>query len=117
MSATINLLSGTEWSMTITDNTNGQSYTSNVSYDSSQSSAEWIEEDPSYTNNRQVPFDNFGTATFTGGLTTENGSNQSIYNAGGDPITMLNHSNQTVASTSALNSGGNGFTVSREGAN
>jgi hypothetical protein len=114
MSATITQVSGSTWSMTITDNTNGQSYTNNFTYSSSLSSAEWIEEDPSYSSDRLVPFDNYGTTTFAAGSTTKNGVSQSIYSSSGDPITMINKSNQTLSSPSNLNSGGSSFTATRE---
>src|SRR5581483_11881915 len=49
MSASLIETASNEWTITITDTTNGQSFVKNVGYISSNSSAEWIEEDPSYT--------------------------------------------------------------------
>ena len=116
MSGSLAKLAGNNWNITITDTTNGHSYTNTVSYASSQSSAEWIEEDPSFSNLRQIPFDNFGTVSFTNGSTTVNGSTVSIASSQALPITMLNRSGQTVATPSALNAGGASFSVTRNNA-
>jgi hypothetical protein len=47
MSATITKGSGTSWTITIKDNSTGQSFTTTQSYSGPGSSAEWIEEAPS----------------------------------------------------------------------
>ncbi len=112
MSAAIAQVSPGQWSITITDATTGQTYSTTVVYASSLSSAEWIEEDPSFSNNRQIPFDSFGEATFTGALTTANGSSVNLAGGNAQPITMVNRSGQVVAAPSAINAGGTGFQVS-----
>ena len=114
MSASIDQTSSGNWTIEITDNTTSKSFTTSVSYTSSLSSAEWIEEDPSYSTGQLVPFDNYGTVTFSSGLTTYNASSVSIYGAHSDSVTMLNSSNQAISTPSNLNSSGNGFTVTRE---
>jgi hypothetical protein len=113
MSASINKISGLQWNITITDNTNGQSYSSTVSYNSSESSAEWIEEDPSYYSGRQIPFDNFGTTYFNDGSTIDDGSPLNLLSSNADSITMLNTADQPVATPSALGSDGASFSVAR----
>lgn len=115
MSATITEVSSGRWTISITDNTNNQSFTTIVDYTSTHSSAEWIEEDPSSSFRRLIPFDNFHTVTFTGGTTTLGGSNVSISGSNALPVTMENRSGQTIASPSAL-SGSSGFTVTRQNA-
>jgi hypothetical protein len=112
MSATITETAASQWTISITDNTNGQSYTKSVSYASSNSSAEWIEEDPSYSTHRQIPFDNFGSAAFTSGSTTANGNLVNIASANGQPVTMVNSSGQPIATPSALNGGS--FTITQQ---
>ena len=112
MSASINELTTGIWDIDLRDITTGQSFTTTVSYTSSNSSAEWIEEDPSYAEGRLVPFDNFGTAYFTNGLTSINSTSENIALSGGAGIKMVNSSGQTVALPSSL-SGGN-FSVTYE---
>jgi hypothetical protein len=113
MSASLVQVSSGEWTVSITDNTNNESYTTTVAYASSLSSAEWIEEDPSYSANRQIPFDNFGTASFSAGATTENGTNVTIAGGLAQPITMVNRSDQAIATPSALGGDGASFSVTQ----
>lgn len=111
MSASVSEISTGQWTITITDTTDSESFTTNVSYTSTNSSAEWIEEDPSYSNGHLVPFDNFGLASFTNCKTTDNGTLELIDNAGADPVTMVNRSNQPIATPSSLS--GNAFSVTQ----
>lgn len=115
MSATITETSSGHWAISITDNTNGQSATLNVTYTSSHSSAEWIEEDPSYSNNHLIPFDNFHSASFSNGSTVLNGSHVNIAGSSGVPIFLVSRSNVILASPSNLGSDGASFTVTRTG--
>jgi hypothetical protein len=117
ITASLVKISGNQWTISITDQTNGQSYTNSVSYASSQSSAEWIEEDPSFSTNRQIPFDNFGTASLADGATIINGSAVSIAGSQAQAITMLNKAGQTVATPSAIGSDGASFSITQSGAN
>lgn len=111
MTASVREIAASQWTISITDNTDGQSWTSTVSYASSLSSAEWIEEDPSYASGRLIPFDNFGGAAFAAGLTTMNGGSVTIAGSTGQPVTMVNDSGQPIAVPSAI-SGGSAFSVS-----
>jgi Peptidase A4 family len=111
MTASISEVSSGQWTISITDKTDGQSDTITVSYASSLSSAEWIEEDPSFSFRRQIPFDNFHEAFFTGGLTVSNGSAVNIAASTAQPVTMVNNTDQTVAAPSAIGSDGASFTV------
>jgi hypothetical protein len=113
MSANIHETSLNHWVITITDNTTGQSFNKAVAYTSNHSSAEWIEEDPSYVDGSMVPFDNFGTTFFTGSTATNNGASGTIATIGGKPITMLNQSGQPIAVPSVLNGAGSGFSVTQ----
>jgi hypothetical protein len=112
VTASIKEVADGEWSITIQDVTNGESYTNTVAYNSSESSAEWIEEAPS-DGDGIVPLDEFGSVTFTGGSTTENGSLVSIAGSNARPVTMDNEERQTLTAVSALNSIGDGFVVTR----
>ncbi len=112
MTASIYQLSVGQWTIVITDTTNGQSYTINVAYASSLSSAEWIEEDPSFSFRRQIPFDNFQVTYFMGGSTTANGITQNIATSTAQPVIMVNLSGQAVAVPSVIGGDGASFTVS-----
>ncbi len=101
------------WQININDTTNGQSWSNSVTYRSSLSSAEWIEEAPATERSVILPLDNFGSVTFTSGTTTENGQTRSIAQAGATPITMHNGAGQALAQTSKLDVTGTSFTVTR----
>lgn len=111
LSASVSEISSGQWRITITNNTNGQTFTQNVAYASTHSSAEWIEEDPSYGRNRLIPLDKFGVATFTNGLATSGGVTRNILGNQSVPITLVNNAGQALATTSALYAGGGSFTV------
>jgi hypothetical protein len=111
VSVSINETSYDNWAINFKDNTNGQSSSTNLNYDSSLSSAEWIEEDPS-DGYSEIPFDDFGSIQFTGGQTTENGTTESIAGAKGLALTMVSSDgSQELAGTSNLASDGSSFTV------
>jgi hypothetical protein len=112
ITASIGEVATGEWTITLNDTSNGESYTTTVAYSSSQSSAEWIEEDPSGETS-EVPLDNFGTVNFSGGSATENGSTVSIAGSGAQAFTMVDATGATLASTSALGSSGTSFSVTR----
>lgn len=57
--------SGQSWVLTMTDNTAGWTWSKNVTYNSSLTSAEWIEEAPS-SSGGILPLADFGTAQFQG---------------------------------------------------
>ena len=112
ITASIKEVAAGEWSISIEDVTNGDSYTNTVAYNSSESSAEWVEEAPS-DGNAIIPLDEFGSVAFTGGSTTENGNTVSIAGSSAQALTMDNEEGQALATTSALDSSGDGFVVTR----
>jgi hypothetical protein len=101
------------WSVSITDNTTSQTYSTSVSYASTNSSAEWIEEDPSYSSGSQVPFDEFGSVNFSGASVTSATVVSNLTQSNASPITLENTSGQTLASPSSIGTGGANFTVTR----
>lgn len=118
ISASLAQVSASRWTISISNTTTSASWSTTVTYTSSRSSAEWIEEDPSYAAGGQVPFDNFGTVNFTGGsVTPASGGTQTIAGAGSSAITMVNSSNQHIAVPSALGSDGASFSITRLNAN
>jgi hypothetical protein len=118
------------WQVFIHDTTSGQTFQKNLSYQSSLSSAEWIEESPSAGGRTLIPLDNFGSVTFTNASTLEDGKQHTIQEAGGQPITMYSspggrrgrfgggggQGGQPLAQPSALGSDGATFSVTRTNA-
>ena len=101
------------WLIVIRDSANEQSWQNTISYKSSRSSAEWIEEAPAEDQHTIVPLDRFGAITFTAGSTVENGQTCTVAQAGGQPITMANSLGQALAQPSALGADSASFTVTR----
>lgn len=114
ISASIQEVGTNEWTINITDSTSNTSFTTTVDYDSSLSSAEWIEEDPSNSSGQLIPFDNFGSVEFRDGLTTVNGTSQNIIQSNADSVAMTNSSGQFLAAPSEIASDGADFTDTRE---
>lgn len=102
VTVTIDQISGTEWSITLTDDTNGQSFTTVQTYTGPGASAEWIVEAPYNSNGNQftlapyTPVVNFSDLGSTPVGSTE------------QEIIMVQANNQ-VSTPSALSS--NGFNV------
>lgn len=115
VTATITEQGTGQWSISFKDNNTGQSYQTSVTYNSSVSSAEWIEEAPS-NGVSVLPLDNFGTLPFSNGSTTLNGSQVSISGSNAHAVTMLNNQGQALATPSSLESDGASFSVSRSSA-
>lgn len=111
ISASITETSTNLWLIVINDLTTGESFSRSVSYGSSYSSAEWIEEAPSYSNGSLVPLDYFGTVSFSGCSSMVDGFLYTLSNIGASPITMVTSKGSPIAIPSSLY--GNGFRVTR----
>lgn len=116
VSVSVTQQSPDQWQFSFNDTTTGQSYNTILTYHSSLSSAEWIEEDPS-SRGRLLPLDNFGTVKLSGGLVTKNGNSVTIAQANGQAMTMLDANCQTLATPSTLGSEGASFTITRSSIN
>jgi hypothetical protein len=101
------------WQIVIKNLTSDQTYQTTVLYQSSLSSADWIEESPAAGRRQLLPLDDFGSVSFTSATAVENGQQRSIDQAGGRAITMQIVSGQPLAQTSTLGADGSSFTVSR----
>ena len=112
MAVSINGQSNSQWQISFDDLTTGQNYPISVSYSSSLSSAEWIEEMPS-NQNGFVPLDNFGAVSFSNGFTTQNGSEVSIDGSDASRITMVTSAGQILAVPTSLGTDGSSFTITR----
>lgn len=116
VTVTIARQQGTQWLVTILDNTAGSSYKKTLTYQSSLSSAEWVEEAPSAARGRRVvPLEEFGTVRVTDGSAVENGKTVTIAQSGAKPISMIDQRGTLIAEPSTLGSNGETFSVTRVG--
>ena len=103
------------WQISFKNNTTGKSYQTTVTYQSSLSSAEWIEEAPSIRGRRLIPLEEFGTVQIQNASTTKDGKSVTISEAAGKPITMIDAAGATISTPSKLDSVGSSFSISRTG--
>jgi hypothetical protein len=102
------------WNITIRNATSGGVYNGTVTYASSTSSAEWIEEAPTAGKGGVVLLDRFGTVRFTNASAVKDGQAVTPSAAGALAVTMVNNkTGVTLATPSALGSDGASFTVKR----
>jgi peptidase A4-like protein len=113
MSVSITQQDSGAWQISIKDATSGQSWAKSVTYSSSLSSAEWIEEAPATGRFTILPLDSFGSVTFSSATTVENGQTRTIAQANAEPITMNNGTGQALAQASNIDASGTSFTVIR----
>ena len=104
--------SADQWSITIKNNTTGNRYATTVTYRSSNSSAEWVQEAPS-VGRGTVALDQFGSITFTGATAVRDGTTLDLADLGAQAITMINGSRQPLAQPSVIGGDGSSFTVTR----
>ncbi len=112
VTASIDQQSTNQWTISLRDITTGQNYQTNVTYASSLSSAEWIEEMP-VLGRSFIPLDNFGSVQFSALSTVKDGTALTPAQANAHSIVMVNHSGQVLAQPSALGSDGASFNVTR----
>lgn len=104
-SASVQKGSGSSWTITITDNTKAQSFTTVQTYTGPQTSAEWIEEAPT-VGGHIAPLAHYGRATFDPG--TVNGKNPGLTFA--DSGDMVQNRTQ-VSTPSTPDADTDGFTM------
>ncbi|HUZ03067.1 MAG TPA: G1 family glutamic endopeptidase [Thermomicrobiaceae bacterium] len=104
------------WQIVIEDTTTSYVYQISVTYASSRSSAEWIEEAPQVGRRSQAALDQFGTIHFTAATTIKDGKRQTIKQAGGESTSLYGRSAQPLAQPSVLGADGSSFSVTRIGA-
>lgn len=98
------------WKISFKNNTTNKSIEFTQPYDSSLSSAEWIEEAPSGPR-RVLPLSDFGTIQITDASTIKDGKKITPAQAGAQSITMVNNSGDAQAQPSSLGKDGATFTV------
>ena len=86
-----------------------------MTYASSRSSAEWVQEAPS-SGRGIMPLDDFGTIRFTDGSAVRDGKTMGLSTLGATPVAMINRAGQAVAQPSTLGADGSSFTVTRTSA-
>ncbi len=101
------------WQISFRDNTSGQNFQIAITYNSSLSSCEWIEEMPSSLSGRFIPLDNFGTVQFSSLWAIQNGATLNLLQIGAQSMTMFNSLQQALAQPSALSGDGTSFSVTR----
>ena len=100
------------WLIDLKNATTGKSFTTTVRYNSTKSSAEWIQEAPSIGRGL-APLDNFGLVKFSAASTTVDGKKESLAAANAKAVTMADGANQPLAIPSAIGSDGSSFSVTR----
>ncbi|HEU0266715.1 MAG TPA: G1 family glutamic endopeptidase [Candidatus Saccharimonadaceae bacterium] len=113
VSASLHETSQGVWQATITDTTTGQNFSVLLDYASTNSSSEWIEEDPSYSNGQPIPLDAFDSVSFSGGTTIANGTSLTIAGSGAGSITLVNGSAVRI-SVSSLSIDGGSFIATEQ---
>src|SRR6266540_3258888 len=103
------------WLIAMTNNTTHSSYQRTVSYASSRSSAEWIQEAPS-SGRGIIPLDDFGTVRFTDGSAVRDGKTLGLSALGATPVAMINRAGQAIAQPSTLGADGSSFAITRTSA-
>ena len=99
------------WLISMVNNTTRGSYQRTVTYRSSRSSAEWIQEAPS-SGRGIVPLDDFGTVRFTGGSAVRDGKALNLNALGATPVAMVNRAGEAIAQPSTLGTDGS-FAITR----
>jgi len=112
ITASIAQQSANQWTISLRDVSTGQNYQTNVTYASSLSSAEWIEEMP-VLGRSFIPLDNFGSVQFSNLSTVKDGTSLTSAQANAQSIVMVNSNRQALAQPSALGSDGASFTITR----
>jgi hypothetical protein len=112
VTVTITQQSGNDWLITMKNNTTNGTYNVTVQYDSSNSSAEWVQEAPS-VGRGLVSLDLFGTVPFTGATAVRDGKTMSVSALGAKAITMINRQGQAIAQPSTIANDGSSFTITR----
>ncbi len=100
------------WQIAFKDNTTNKSIHFTKTYDSSLSSADWIEEAPSGVR-RVMPLDNFGVIHFQNAAAVKDGHTVSLAQTNAKPLAMGDIYGQVLAAASNLGNDGQSFDVAR----
>ncbi len=112
VTVTLTERSAGSWLIEMKNVTTNKTYTTTLGYNSSKSSAEWIQEAPS-VGRGIAPLDSFGSVKFSAASTIVEGKRQTLKGAGASAVTMTNGSNEALAVPTAIGSDGSSFAVDR----
>ncbi len=115
VSVSLAQISTGKWQLTFANNSTGKTYQTSLDYDSTLSSAEWIEEMPVGSIGHSLsylPLDNFDNARFTNAGAIVNGTQKQLSETDAHPITMLG-ADMAIATPSVIGNDGTSFSVAR----
>ena len=112
VTVTITQKAAVDWTIALKNNTTGQRYSTDVTYRSSNTSAEWVQEAPS-AGRGVIPLDDFGTISFSGATAVRDGKILDLKALGAQAITMINGARQPLAQPSTIGADGQSFSVTR----
>ncbi len=112
VTVTLTQKSAVDWTIAMKNNTTSQRYSTTVTYRSSNSSAEWVQEAPS-AGRGTIPLDDFGTLAFSGATAVRDGKVIDLRTLGAQAITMINGARQPLAQPSVIGADGMSFSVTR----
>jgi hypothetical protein len=112
VTVTITQKSALDWNIALKNNTTGGRYTTTVQYQSSNASAEWVQEAPS-VGRGIVPLDDFGILRMSGASAVKDGKTLDLRGLDARAITMINGARQPLATPSVIGEDGGSFTVTR----
>lgn len=113
ISASISEQGDNQWLLSITNNSTGRMFSKTVTYQSSHSSVDWIEERPLESNSmRMIPLNEFDSVDFTGASATKNEQQIKLKDLNPTPITMRSRNN-FLTNTSSVGADGASFSVIR----
>jgi hypothetical protein len=100
------------WLITLTNVTTGDVHRRTEEYQSSRTSAEWIQEAP-FARRRVLPLSHFGKITFTSGSAVRGGQALTIADLGARAISLVDNRGRALAVPSPLGRDGSSFSVAR----
>lgn len=113
VSVSIREVSDGNWRVAIHNNSTGRNETHDIAYDSSHSSAEWIEEAPT-VGRRIVPLADFGQIRFTNTTAVRDNREVTLGQANARAITLGSRFGPVLASASQIGDDGASFSVIRQ---
>lgn len=103
---------GDTWLVVVTNLTSEQTVQRTLTYASTLSSAEWIEEAP-FARRRVLPLSQFGKLSFRTASAVKDGQSLTLADLDARPISLVDENGRRLAVPSPLGSDGASFTVSR----
>lgn len=109
----IRLVASNTWSVRLTDETTGAKFSQTLSYHSSGSSAEWIEEAPGTGGGAIMQLDHFGSVAFTAATAVVSGKAVNLGDLDTTRLSLVDASSTLLAKPSVVAASGATFSVER----